>query len=772
MHVELTTETASPRSKTRPTPRIEVFTERLLIDTDDGEREVTWPVLSLTFDYGSVVLAPRSEFDWREGAHVHDWLRHDESERSAQRALERFGAVELECVPGCAPPFGSRANYLVCRDPNPHTICSFTAHAIPQLERAGFVVEVAGDYPYQVVDGPSGFDISVDPLERKHTREDWFSLELGIDVRGERLSLVPALIEMLDQTPDGATLRSLATCPARFRALEIGSGRYFVIEWERLERILTVLRDMYDPDETAFDFLGTLVGALGRLERELTGAGARVTWRAPAGTIEAARELSEPPKWCAGPASLKATLRPYQEHGLNWLEQLRHHDCSGVLADDMGLGKTLQTIAHLTREKEARRTDLPTLVVMPTSLVGNWKREFEKFAPHLRVLVLHGKSRRERYGKIANAEVVITTYPVLIRDQQTFSAQGYHYVILDEAQAIKNPRSLATRVVKELGARHRLCLTGTPVENNLGELWSLFDFLMPGFLGTQAQFNQRFRGPIEDHDNADQLAVLRQRVAPFVLRRIKEEVAAELPGKTELVRAVELTGDQRDLYESIRAAAHGEVRQAIKKRGFAASSITILDALMKLRQVCCDPRLVAVEAARSVQQSAKLDMFYALLERQLAEGRRALVFSQFTTMLELLSRGLGERGITHLALTGKSNHRQRIVDAFEAGEADVFLISLKAGGTGLNLVSADTVIHFDPWWNAAAQMQATDRAYRIGQTKPVFVYNLIVSGSVEERMLQLQGRKRLLADTLLSQRRSEGQGLALDDIDDLFAPLD
>jgi SNF2 family DNA or RNA helicase len=260
-------------------------------------------------------------------------------------------------------------------------------------------------------------------------------------------------------------------------------------------------------------------------------------------------------------------------------------------------------------------------------------------------------------------------------------------------------------------------------------------------------------------------------VAPFVLRRVKEFVASELPPKTELVRGVELNSDQRDLYESIRAAAHGEVRKAIKKRGFAASSVAILDALMKLRQVCCDPRLVTVEAAGKVESSAKLDLFMELLTCQLAEGRRVLVFSQFAKMLALLGHSVKSRGIKQLTLTGATQDRQGLVDAFERGAADVFFISLKAGGTGLNLVSADTVIHYDPWWNAAAQMQATDRAYRIGQTKPVFVYNLIVTGSVEERMLQLQRKKRALADTLLSRDGAGIVGLQPDDIESLFAPL-
>ncbi len=341
---------------------------------------------------------------------------------------------------------------------------------------------------------------------------------------------------------------------------------------------------------------------------------------------------------------------------------------------------------------------------------------------------------------------------------------------MDEAQAIKNPRSQINKAVSALSARHRLCLSGTPVENNLEELWSLFEFLMPGFLGSAERFRTAFRTPIERDGNAQKLASLRAAVAPFILRRMKETVARDLPPKTELVRPVELAGDQRELYESIRAAAHSEVRTAIKKKGIPGSAIAILDALMKLRQVCCDPRLVTVPSARNVRSSAKYTLFFELLSTQLEQGRRVLVFSQFTRMLALLAQGLEDRKISHVALTGSTVDRQKVVDDFEAGKADVFLISLKAGGTGLNLTSADTVIHYDPWWNAAAQAQATDRAYRIGQTRPVFVYNLIVAGSVEERMLRLQQKKQQLAATLLGtggvpSRLTEG------DLEDLFAPL-
>ncbi len=767
----------------RPRPVLRLFAEQVLLETEQGEREVTWPVLSLSFDYNGRRVVPRSangDFDLASEEESDFEFRDTRSELAAQQLLERFGAVEIDCVEGCIPPFGSEANYLVCAEPNPHAACSFSAQALPELEKQGFKVIIEPDYPYQVIDTSPHWYGKVEPSEEQlplfaEARMDWFSLELGIEVQGQRYNLVPALVELLAQTPDGASLNTLALYPAKFRALHVGDNRYLAIPWERLERILMVLRDLYDPDgETSskFDFLGMLVGAIGRLQDAVEASGGQLTLTGSAEAIDRAATLSRPPRWSAPPASLNATLRPYQQEGLSWMEHLRSQGLCGILADDMGLGKTLQTIAHLTAEKEARRTTLPSLIVVPTSLVGNWRRELRKFAKHLRVVVLHGKKRHARYAELGSAEVVITTYPVLIRDQKSFLGREYHYAILDEAQSIKNPRSLASQVVRQLDARHRLCLSGTPVENNLGELWALFDFLMPGFLGSQEQFRQRFRIPIEEQGDEEPLAVLRERVTPFVLRRVKESVASELPPKTELVRGVELEADQRDLYESIRAAAHGEVRTAIKKRGFAASSVAILDALMKLRQVCCDPRLVAVEAAGKVEHSAKLDLFMDLLTRQLAEGRRVLVFSQFAKMLALLGHSVASRGIRHLTLTGGTSDRQGMVDAFERGEADVFFISLKAGGTGLNLVSADTVIHYDPWWNAAAQMQATDRAYRIGQTKPVFVYNLIVTGSVEERMLQLQRKKRALADTLLNREASTIVGIRPDDIDDLFAPLD
>ncbi len=760
----------------RFTPRLRLYTERMLVDTDEGARELEVPVLRLWFDYGEVGFraSERRErcFIATDGG-MSAFERDAAGEAAAERLLEGFGAVELACLDTYTPDLDSEADYVVGVDGDTDALCAFTARALPQLSGHGWDVQVDEGYPYRVVEGEPKWYASALPDD---DRADWFSLELGVEVAGQRVNLLPVLLDLLDRTR-GGSLTALKRFTSRLRALPVGDGRYVAIPAERLERLLDVLLELYSGEPGEFetiDFPGLASPALARLEGlELCGDNhGGFELEGPAALLERARALQAPAGGAAPVAvsGVHATLRPYQEEGLAWMQRLRACGASGVLADDMGLGKTLQTIAHLCAEKEAGRADRPSLVVVPTSLVGNWQRELRRFAPGLRVCVLHGPKRKARFAEVPRADVVITTYGLVARDLDTFVEQLFHVVVLDEAQNVKNRRSLASRAVRSLEARHRLCLTGTPVENHLGELWSLFDFLMPGLLGNAEAFNLRFRLPIEREGDASRLAALRERVAPFILRRMKEHVAKELPPKTEIVVPVELDGDQRDLYESIRVAAHGDVRKVIKKKGFSGSSIAILDALMKLRQVCCDPRLCAGEAARKVQGSAKHAAFFDLLERQLAEERRVLVFSQFTQMLALIAHGLVERGIGHLVLTGATLNRQKVVDRFQDGEADVFLISLKAGGSGLNLTRADTVIHYDPWWNAAAQAQATDRAYRIGQQNPVFVYKLIAAGSVEERMQRLQQQKQHLADTILG----EGTAAALreDDLEDLFAPLE
>jgi SNF2 family DNA or RNA helicase len=315
-------------------------------------------------------------------------------------------------------------------------------------------------------------------------------------------------------------------------------------------------------------------------------------------------------------------------------------------------------------------------------------------------------------------------------------------------------------------------LTGTPIENDLEELRALFDFVMPGFLGDAQGFRERYRLPIERDGDPERLRTLRARVGPFVLRRLKEEVARELPSKSTIVRPIDLDGAQRDLYESIRVAAHAKVRAIVRAKGLARATVDVLAALTKLRQVCCDPRLLPFDGSGAPAPSAKLEALLHMLEQLVPQGRRVLVFSQFTSMLALIAEELRTRRTPYLVLTGETSDRMGAIDAFERGDADVFLISLKAGGTGLNLVGADTVIHYDPWWNPAAKRQATDRAHRIGQDKPVIEYELIAAGSVEERILRMQSRKQALADAVLSGKGSGAGVFTMADVDDLFAPLE
>jgi len=757
---------------------IRLTSERLLVRRFDAlalrDEEAEVAVIELSFDYDGTCVSASDEREHFFVAHSGTLAkvpRDLEREEQVRRVLESFGAVELACLEAYTALPGSKADYLVQLDGNEHAWCSFTAYAVPQLRSLGFRVEIAPDYRFQVIDGESPWYSHVHADEKL----DWFGLELGVEIEGRRVNLMPALLDLLDASHGASSLHSLRSMPARFRAVRVDEHRCLVVAAEQLSKLLEVLIELYHGERSPtlrLEFQALEAASLARLEESMGASFGRLARTGESRIRERGRALAALREETAAdcPQVVTATLRPYQAEGLSWLQRLRVLGVGGVLADDMGLGKTLQTIALLAGEKQAGRATGPSLLLMPTSLVGNWQREIAKFAPSLRVTALHGPKRRSLWPSAMKSDVVLTTYPLLLRDLQLYQNQRFYYLVLDEAQVIKNRRSLVTRAALSLDAEHRLCLTGTPIENSLEELWSIFEFLMPGFLGSAEQFRNRFRQGADLEESADELAALRARVAPFVLRRMKEQVARDLPPKTEIVRPVEITGEQRELYENIRIAAHTQVRRAIQKLGIARSTIPILDALMKLRQVCCDPRLVPVDAARGVRRSAKYDRFFELLGQQLEKGRRVLVFSQFTRMLALLSEGMRERSIRHVALTGSTVHRQRPIDEFSEGKAEVFLISLKAGGTGLNLTSADTVIHYDPWWNPAAQAQATDRAYRIGQTRPVFVYSLIVAGSVEERMLALQQRKRNLAEAIIGSQR-DGPPISADDLDRLFLPL-
>ena len=736
----------------RCVPCLSLSTETVF--AGDGETQVA--ALRLDFDYDGRRLRAGA----RGGA------RDRVAEDQARRVLEGLGAVELALLEDCEVAPGAAVDYIVGLDGDVHALCAFTAYALPQLRDRGWQIAIDPAYPWQVVSGdaPLYADIGT-----RTDRPDWFGLELGVEIDGQRVSLLPALLDLLDHAED---LDALTRSARRCVAVKVDDRRWLPIPPARLKLLCKVLREMYrDGDRVGAPVARAAV--LAELGAALYDEARPTRWTGDRRIRDRAYALALGPRAEAAPQldGLKAELRPYQREGVAWLQHLRAHEAGGILADDMGLGKTLQTIAHILSEKRGGRLDRPAMVVTLTSLVGNWARELARFAPELRVLPLHGAKRKARFAEIPAHDVVITTYPLVSRDLAALAAHELHLLVLDEAHAIKNHAAQAAEAVRGLAARHRLCLSGTPVENHLGELWSLMDFLNPGMLGTAEEFRAHFRGPIEDSGDERRLEALRDHVRPYILRRTKDAVARELPPKTEVVRAVELTGAQRELYESIRVAAHADVRQHIKQRGFAGSTIAILDALLKLRQVCCDPRLCSVEAARGIEGSSKLELLLEMVETQLAEGRRILVFSSFARMLQLISEALLGRGVGHVTLTGQTADRQKPIDAFQNGRADVFLISLKAGGTGLNLTGADTVIHYDPWWNPAAQAQATDRAYRIGQTKPVFAYNLLAAGSVEERMLALQRRKRHLADAILSSSGPTAPTLTEHDVESLLGTV-
>jgi non-specific serine/threonine protein kinase len=455
------------------------------------------------------------------------------------------------------------------------------------------------------------------------------------------------------------------------------------------------------------------------------------------------------------------TLRPYQQQGLNYLSFLRDYGLHGILADDMGLGKTVQAAALLAANHP--NAVGPSLIVAPTSVVANWEAELKRFVPTIRVLRLHGPDREA--AAIADCDVVITTYATARLDMAIHKRHTYHTVILDEAQAIKNGRSQTARAMRQLQAHHRLCLTGTPIENDVGELWSLFAFLMPSLLGAEADFRTRFAVPVATHA-AGAREALRRRVGPFILRRLKSQVATDLPPRTDITLLCDLAPAQRQAYETLLTGARSRIQRSLEVQGLERSRLTILAALLKLREACCHPALLGTPETLHLE-SGKLEAAMTLIEQVIAGGHRALVFSQFTRMLTILRERLDAAGVAYEYLDGRTRDRQSRVDRFNTGTAPLFLISLKAGGTGLNLTGADYVIHYDPWWNPASEDQATDRAHRIGQTRQVFNYKLVARDTIEEKLIRLQGEKRELVRDLL-ETDGTGQPLTALDLEALF----
>ncbi len=697
----------------------------------------------------------------------------------------------------------------------------FWAEQVPKLQAQGWAVVIQPGFAHQSV-AVERWRLVVDPATGEETgrelaaplgprqpgitalsqpkRQGSWLLSLGIEVEGQTLDLAPLLADLLKRDARWLKAAEIDAIPDDALILLRGpGGRRIEAQAAPLKAIVGAMVDLLtvDPRDgkpgaeggplefSSWDLHrieAMRLALLNSQEGQAQRAGTHGAWQlqGEAGLASLARRLREagsprpvqPQDLSA--AGLGLRLRPYQLQGVSWLQYLRAQNLAGILADDMGLGKTAQVLAHLLLEKHAGRADRPSLAVLPTSLIANWQAEAARIAPGLRVLTLHGGSRAKDFPKVAGRDLVFTTYPLLWRDIARLQAQEWHFIVLDEAQVVKNAGSRAAGALRKLRSRHRLCVTGTPLENHLGELWAHFDWLMPGFLGDARAFARLWRKPIEENGETLRAQLLARRVRPFILRRRKHEVAAELPPKTEVVRRVQLQGRQRELYESVRVAADEQVRRALQRQGFDGGQIAILDALLKLRQVCCDPRLVKGTGADGDMERAKMEWLRDMLPGMVDEGRRVLVFSQFTEMLALVEEELGALGLPFLSLTGETPAQERggVVQRFQQLQAPVMLLSLKAGGVGLNLTAADTVVHLDPWWNPAVEQQATARAHRIGQDQPVFVYKLVVEGSIEERMLALQERKSALAEGVLGTDGADAAKFSADDLRGLLAPLD
>jgi superfamily II DNA or RNA helicase len=719
------------------------------------------PVAHLSFRYGPIEidLAERANrIEAFHGGQVYAVSRRRPKEKDALQRLAEFDFIEARSV----YPYLEGNHFHDLTFTEPYDWLDFLTFHAAELRAEGFEIRIDDDFPYRLATSSGAFD-----AEFESSGIDWFELDLGIEIDGERRDLAPILATLVsnpDFTPD--MIKQLADAGDPLY-VPLADGRHLALAADRFLPLVLALHNLKLSGvlvETSGKIRlsrADVVPLLGLESQEFAFKGAD-NLRRLAGLLQG-RGLVQPRL----PPGFGAELRPYQAQGVAWLDLLRESGLGGVLADDMGLGKTVQILALLALEKSRGHLTEPALVIAPTSLMTNWFNEAQKFAPDLRVLVLHGSDRKQNFAAISEHDVVLTTYPLVARDHELLLGRDWHMAVLDEAQTIKNPNAATTRWIREIKARHRFCLTGTPMENHLGELWSIMSFANPGYLGEKSAFARQWRTPIEKRADAARAAVLAQRVKPFLLRRTKSEVASELPPKTEIVETIVLEGNQRDLYDSIRLSMSAKVRKAIADRGLAKSHIVVLEALLRLRQACCDPALLKLDDGIE-RRSAKLERLMEMVLELLSEGRKIIVFSQFTSMLALIRQRLDAERIRYSVLTGETVDRKSAIEGFQGGATDVFLVSLKAGGVGLNLTAADTVIIFDPWWNPAVEQQAIDRAHRIGQDKAVFVYRLVAAGTVEEKMDELKARKRALADSLFDRDGRIGTALTEADVRALF----
>lgn len=718
-------------------------------------------VASLGFRYGGFDIDPTqraSRLELFQGGQVYAIARRLGKEKQARKRVVEVGLVDARSV---LPMLEYRhAMDLTLRDQRGWF--DFLALYAEQLRSEGFEILIDDDFPFRLAESSGDFDAALES-----SGIDWFELALGIEIDGVRRDLAPLLAALVSApgfSPE--LLTQLAGKGERF-FLPLTDGRHLALAADRFLPLVLALHGLHMSG--AFDGASSkvrlsradVVPLLG-VENEHFAFRSADNLRRLAGLLQT-RGLTAPEL----PPSFRATLRTYQAQGVAWLDLLRESGLGGILADDMGLGKTVQILALIALEKARGHLANPALVVAPTSLMTNWSAEAARFAPDLKVLVLHGADRKHKFDAIGDHDLVLTTYPLIARDRETLLAREWHMAVLDEAQTVKNPDAATTRWLRETKAKHRFCLTGTPMENHLGELWSIMSFANPGYLGDKAAFSRQWRTPIEKRADKVRTTALARRVKPFLLRRTKTEVATELPAKTEMVETILLEGPQRDLYDSIRLTMSRKVREAIAKRGLAKSHIVVLEALLRMRQACCDPALLKLNDGVE-RPSAKLDRLIDMVGELLSEGRKIIIFSQFTSMLDLIRSRFDAGGLRYSVLTGQTKDRKTAIEAFQDGSAEVFLISLKAGGVGLNLTAADTVIIFDPWWNPAVEEQAIDRAYRIGQDKAVFVYRLVAAGTIEEKMDELKARKRALANGLFDRDGGIASALTEGDVNALF----
>ncbi|MBJ7423070.1 MAG: DEAD/DEAH box helicase [Akkermansiaceae bacterium] len=764
--IEVVTE---KREATPPLPHLHVFSRTV----GKNWQQITIIVGQLSFAYqGSRLLPPLYKGDSQSHAEIHNgkriiWPRDYDIEQILIGQLEDVGFTFLSEVFSPQALDDAAHDSVMLEDSFPTEKAAWlemiNSPEMQALEGSGWTIEVDPDLGLTTHNAVEFF-----PVIESDTAHgiDWFRFDITFELHGKQVSLIPILasaIQMDLPTADAQNIPEFFVLPC-----EDPKDGFIRFPARRLIEIVDQVRHLFHGKSPK----GPL--RIDRLAAAGVAAGLSIdsseTHRALAKLGQRLKNITTLPT-VKIPRNFLAQLRPYQLDGYRWLQFLAEHGLNGILADDMGLGKTVQTLAHLAAE-QIKKPGLPSLVISPTSVVSNWSDEAAKFAPNLKVLVLSGQNRTNNFSKIKNADIVLTSYPLLTRDFENLVCQRWHVIVLDEAQYIKNPKSVSAINACNLQAAHRLCLSGTPMENHLGELWSLMRFLMPGYLSDEKSFNIQFRRSIERDRSSDAQLALNRRISPLILRRTKDEVATELPEKTEIIHGIQLTKQQSDLYESVRSAMDKRVRDAISTKGLGQSHIIVLDALLKLRQICCHPQLLKSPAAQKITQSAKLDFLTdELLPTLLEEGRKILLFSSFTSMLSLIEKHLIQQDIAYLKLTGQTKDRAELVKKFQTGAVPIFLISLKAGGTGLNLTAADTVIHYDPWWNPAAENQATDRAHRIGQNKAIFVHKLVCKGTIEDRILDLQKHKSDLVKALLSAETSKLK-IDTETLSHLLSPLD